>query len=97
MKAWIQLFGGEQDGYTVKIDIGPNGTPPGMFYIWRARDNEKLQKLSGIRRVREAQRISVLAYRLDEKQPVSVPGGGGKQYRYSRFADADKPLPNPVV
>lgn len=94
MKAWIQLFGGEQDGYTVKIDIGPTGAP-GMFYIWRARDSEKLQKLSGMRRAREAQRISVLAYRLDKKQPVS--GESGKQYRYSRFADADKPLPNPVV
>jgi hypothetical protein len=83
----IQLFGGEQDGYRTSIDL--RGEIPGMFFIWRAADNEVIALASGRKRVLLADKLAVLAYRLaDEDSQTST-----SELRYVRHAKADKKLP----
>jgi hypothetical protein len=83
----IQLFGGEQDGYRTSIDL--RGEIPGMFFIWRAADNEVIALASGRKRVLLADKLAVLAYRLaDEDSQTST-----SELRYVRYAKADKKLP----
>lgn len=90
----IQLFGGEQDGYRTNIDL--RGDVPEMFYIWRASDNEQIATCSGKQRMVLADKLAVLAYRLngDGPRPASA---GGRELRYVRHAGADKKLPDPAL
>ena len=90
----IQLFGGEQDGYRTNIDL--RGEVPEMFYIWRAADNEAIATSIGKQRMVLADRLAILAYRLDgDADRPGVPGG--RELRYVRHADSDKKLPDPAL
>lgn len=83
----IQLFGGEQDGYRTTIDL--RGSIPGTFYIWRASDSEVIALATGKKRTMLADKLAVLAYRLDDdKNQAST-----TELRYIRHAEADKRLP----
>lgn len=86
----IQLFGGEQDGYRTTIDLRSNA--PKVFYIWKAIDSEQIAQASGKRRMVLADKLAVLAYRLDEGQE-----DGSPELRYVRHAEADKRLSDPAV
>ena len=84
----IQLYHGEQDGYRTNIDL--RGGVPELFYIWRAVDNEQITGASGKKRMVLADRLAVLAYRIegDAESP---------QLRYVRHAAADKRLADPAL
>lgn len=84
----IQLFGGEQDGYRTTIDL--RGNTPETFYIWRASDNEMIALATGKKRMVLADRLAVLAYRLDDRP-------GRPELHYHRHAEADKRLTDPAV
>ena len=85
----IQLFGGEQDGYRTNIDL--RGDVPETFYIWRATDNESIALATGKNRMVLADKLAVLAYRLDDAQD------SGTELRYLRHAAADKKLADPAL
>lgn len=87
----IQLFGGEQDGYRTNIDL--RGDVPEMFYIWRACDSEQITTASGKNRMVLADRLAVLAYRLEDAESPD----GRLELRYHRHADADKKLADPAL
>lgn len=84
----VQLFFGEQDGYRTNIDL--RGGTPEMFFVWRAVDNERISAATGKKRMVLADRLAVLAYKLDcdPEDP---------QLRYIRHAPADKKLPDPAL
>jgi len=84
----IQLFGGEQDGYRTNIDL--RGATPDMFYIWRACDNERVATASGKSRMVLADKLAVLAYKLDGRP-------GRPELRYHRYAEADKKVTDPAL
>ena len=84
----IQLFFGEQDGYRTNIDL--RGSVPEMFYIWRAADSEKVSAATGKKRMVLADKLAVLAYKLDCDP-------GDPQLRYIRHAPADKKLTDPAL
>lgn len=87
----IQLFGGEQDGYRTNVDL--RGDVPETFFIWRASDNAAIAAAAGKERMILADRLAVLAYRLDSDEERSgVPGG--RELRYVRHAAIDKRLPD---
>lgn len=87
----IQLFGGEQDGYRTNVDL--RGSIPEMFYIWRAIDNEAIAAVTGKQRMLLADKLAVLAYRLDdEDEQTSL-----AELRYVRHAEADKKLTDPAL
>lgn len=86
----IQLFGGEQDGYRTTIDL--RGDIPERFFIWRAADNEKIALATGKKRMVLADKLAVLAYRLDGDEQTST-----SELRYVRHAAADKKLADPAV
>ena len=86
----IHLFGGEQDGYRTNIDL--RGDVPEMFYIWRALDNETIALASGKKRMVLADKLAVLAYRLDDADSPA----GKLELRYRRHAESDK-LTDPAV
>ena len=87
----IQLFGGEQDGYRTNIDL--RGDVPETFYIWRAIDNETIALATGKKRMVLADRLSALAYRLEDADNPD----GRLELRYHRHAAADKKLADPAV
>ena len=87
----IQLFGGEQDGYRTNVDL--RGSTPEMFYIWRACDSESISMAIGKNRMVLADKLAVLAYRLDD---ADMPAGK-LELRYHRHAAADKKLPDPAL
>lgn len=82
----IHLYGGEQDGYRTTIDL--RGNVPEMFYIWRAADSEKIALAAGKKRMVLADRLAILAYRLDDAENPD----GNLELRYRRHAEADKKL-----
>lgn len=84
----IQLWYGEQDGYRTNIDL--RGSVPEMFYIWRACDNETVAKASGKQRMVLADKLAVLAYKLDGDPEAP-------QLRYIRHAESDKKLADPAL
>ena len=84
----IQLYFGEQDGYRTNVEL--RGGTPEMFYIWRAIDNETISLANGKKRMVLADRLAVLAYKLDG-DPDDI------QLRYVRHADADKKLADPAL
>lgn len=86
----IHLFGGEQDGYQTNIDL--RGDIPEFFYIWRIADNETITAASGKKRMVLADKLAVLAYRLDDADSPA----GNLELRYSRHAEADK-LTDPAL
>lgn len=83
----IVLFHGEQDGYRTNIDL--RGAAPEMFFIWRACDNEAISLATGKKRMVLADKLAVLAYKLDGDPEA-------EQLRYVRHADADKVI-DPAV
>lgn len=87
----IHLYGGEQDGYRTTIDL--RGDIPEMFYIWRAVDSMTISLATGKNRMVLADRLAVLAYRLDD---ANAPDGN-LELRYLRHAEADKKLPDPAL
>lgn len=84
----IQLFGGEQDGYRTNIDL--RGATPDVFYIWRASDNDQIATATGKRRMVLADKLAVLAYKLDGRP-------GRPELRYHRHAESDKKLTDPAL
>lgn len=86
----VQLFGGEQDGYRTNIEL--RGAAPEMFYIWPAALNEKIAMATGKKRMLLADKLAVLAYRLDESSCRTESPGSRAELRYLRHADADKKL-----
>jgi hypothetical protein len=90
----IHLFGGEQDGYRTTVDL--RGEVPGVFFIWRAADNEAISLASGRKRTQLADRLAVLAYRLtgDEERP-GLPGH--RELRYERCRESDKNPADPTL
>ena len=84
----IQLYHGEQDGYRTNIDL--RGDVPEFFYIWRAADNEQITGASGKKRMVLADRLAVLAYRIEGDTD-------NRQLRYVRHAPADKKLSDPAL
>lgn len=88
----VQLFGGEQDGYRASVDL--RGETPEFFYIWRAVDNEVIALATGKKRAMLADKLAVLAYRLED---ADMPEGK-LELRYHRHAEADKgTLSGPAV
>lgn len=87
----IQLFGGEQDGYRTNIDL--RGDVPSTFFIWRAIDNEAITLATGKNRMVLADKLAVLAYRLDDDAFQS----NHTELRYVRHANADKKLSDPAM
>lgn len=83
----VQLFYGEQDGYRTQIDL--RGEVPELFYIWKAADNEAIAMAVGKKRMVLADKLAVLAYKLDGDPQAD-------QLRYVRHAAADK-LSDPAV
>lgn len=81
-KVNVELFGGEQDGYRASIEL--RSRIPDVFYIWRAADNDKISRASGKERMVLADKLAVLAYRLDDQTD--------KQLRYVRHEEADKAI-----
>lgn len=90
----IELFGGEQDGYRTTVDL--RGAAPQVFYIWRAADTEKVTSATGKQRMVLADRLAVLAYRIDENSCRNS-GPGRPELRYTRHAEADKALADPAL
>lgn len=86
----VQLFGGEQDGYRTNIEL--RGAAPEMFYIWPVASNDKIAKATGKDRMLLADRLAVLAYRLDESSCRTDAPGSRAELHYLRHADADKKL-----
>lgn len=84
----IQLFGGEQDGYRTNIDL--RGDTPEMFYIWRVSDNDQIASANGKRRMVLADKLAVLAYKLDGQKDRT-------NLRYHRHAESDKKLSDPAL
>jgi hypothetical protein len=84
----IQLDFGEQDGYRTNVEL--RGNTPEMFYIWRACDNDTISSAAGKKRMVLADRLAVLAYKLDGDP-------GDAQLRYVRHAEADKKLTDPAL
>lgn len=76
----VQLFGGEQDGYRSNIEL--RGDIPKMFFIWPVADNETIALATGKKRMVLADKLAVLAYRLDQQTESEL--------RYVRHAEADK-------
>ena len=87
----VQLCGGEQDGYRTNIEFRTR--TPEMFFIWRAIDNETITLASGKDRMVLADKLAVLAYRLDDTGNQD----GKSELRYVRHAEADKKLADPAV
>ena len=94
---YVQLFGGEQDGFDADLELEPGSTWPDVFYVYPvcrtgeikdARDPD-LQKIL-------VDSLSILAYRFDSADPRDGVKGG-KIYRYKRYAGADKKLSDPAV
>jgi len=95
-KIFIQLFMGEQDGWTSSIDV-KNGRPPEMFYVNRACDDERIRKAKDAKvRMILTESLAVLAYEFYQAElKEGVPGG--KQYRYRRVEHADRKLTDPAL
>lgn len=88
----IQLFGGEQDGYRVSLEL--RGVIPEFFYVWPVACNEKIAMATGKARTMLADKMAVLAYRLDDDiDPDDVPS----ELRYHRHAESDKKLNDPAL
>ena len=87
-QVYIQLFGGEQDGYRTNIDL--RGDTPEVFFIWRATDNETISLATGRKRMVLADKLAVLAYRLDGRP-------GRPELHYHRHAESDKKLSDPAL
>lgn len=87
----IVLYGGEQDGYRTTIDL--RGDIPGMFYIWPVASSEKIALATGRKRTMLADKLAVLAYRLDDDEEQT----STTELRYVRHAAADKKLADPAV
>ena len=87
----VHLFGGEQDGYRTNVDL--RGDVPEMFFIWRACDSEQIATASGKKRMVLANKLAVLAYRLEDAENPD----GKLELRYHRHADADKVYLDPAV
>jgi len=90
----IHLFGGEQDGYRTTVDL--RGGVPGVFFIWRAADNEAISAAQGRKRTVLADRLAVLAYRLTGDEGRTGPSGH-MELRYERCRESDKKLPDPAL
>lgn len=91
---YIQLFGGEQDGYRTCVDL--RGEVPELFYIWPVADSEVIAMAAGRKRVLLADKLATLAYKLVEHN--YRPGlPGNSELRYARHADADKKLGDPAL
>jgi hypothetical protein len=97
-KIFIELFGGEQDGWNHEITYD---TPqwPELFYVYRARDEKRIKEAVKAdfdlgKLLNES--LSVLAY---EFKAVECREGvaGGKVYCYLRTEEADKALSDPAV
>lgn len=93
---YIQLFGGEQDGFEAELEL-ESSLWPDTFYVYPvcrageikdARDPE-LQALL-------VDNLSVLAYEFHSADPRDGVRGG-KIYRYRRCESADKKLNDPAV
>ncbi|ACH62080.1 hypothetical protein MYRNA_72 [Mycobacterium phage Myrna] len=94
---YVQLFGGEQDGFEAELELDHGSRWPDMFYVYPvcrtgeikdARDPE-LQKLL-------VDNLSILAYEFHSADPRDGVRGG-KIYRYRRCESADKALTDPAV
>jgi hypothetical protein len=90
----IHLFGGEQDGYRTTVDL--RGEVPGVFFIWRAADNDAISAASGRKRTVLADRLAVLAYRLaaDGERTGTA---GHRELRYERCPGSDKDPADPAL
>ena len=98
-KIHIALFGGEQDGWEFKEFAIPSktGRRPDVIYVHRACDTDRIRKTKdeGLKMML-ASSLAILAYKFEavvRKENVL----GGKQYCYTRFAEADRSLKDPVL
>lgn len=98
-KIYIQLFGGEQDGWEFKEYEVPSGSIPEMIYIHRASDSPRIADAA--RRDPRlhmvlANALALLAYKFEKADPKDGVTGG-KQYHYVRCEGADRKLSDPAI
>lgn len=94
---YVQLFGGEQDGFEAELELESGSRWPDRFYVYpvcrtgeiKDARNPELQKML-------VDNLSILAYEFDSADPRDGVKGG-KIYRYRRRESADKKLTDPAV
>jgi hypothetical protein len=91
----VELFGGEQDGYTA--DIETEGRWPNMFFVHRACDNQRISEARDpqLKRLLNDS-LAILAYEFSKADPRDGVKGG-KVYRYDRCEARDRALSDPAV
>ncbi|QZE10418.1 hypothetical protein SEA_SCOOBYDOOBYDOO_67 [Mycobacterium phage ScoobyDoobyDoo] len=92
---YIQLFGGEQDGFETEMEV--DDLWPETFYVYRNCDTKRINDARNpdLKKLL-VDNLSILAYRFVSADPRDGVKGG-KVYRYERFAGADKSLKDPAV
>lgn len=91
-RAWVHLYGGEQDGY--RCTIAMRGTPPPRkFFIWHCKDQPRIDAAKGKNLVMLRSKLAVMAYELFAAEEIA---GNEIEYRYRRCESADKVAADPV-
>src|SRR4051794_4171763 len=82
-KVWVQLYGGEQDGFRRRIVL--KTLPPRRFYIWRIDDAPRIEVATGEQRIELQNKLATMAYEHFE----TVQLHDGTEIRYRRLESAD--------
>jgi len=91
-KAWVHLYGGEQDGWRKQIEL--RTIAPTKFYIWHVNDEKVIDTAKGKDRMVLQSQLATMAYeRFDQVEAED----GRTEYCYQRCETADKPVANPAV
>lgn len=98
---FVQLYLGEQDGYTAEIQT-ENGIWPSYFYVHRNCDSGRIAEAERVHAddpdvaqlVKDA--LAVLCYEFTQADPKDGVTGG-KQYLYTRCPDHDRAMTDPAV
>lgn len=95
---YVQLFGGEQDGFSVETKT-VDGKWPDVFYVHRACDNKRIsdaERTGDPELIELTNYLAILAYEFKQADPKEGVKGG-KQYRYDRAEHADRKLTDPAL
>lgn len=101
MKIRVQFYAGEKDGARPEIEVPALPRMGTVIFTWPLKDDAAIDKAkTAARKAKMIETQSVLAYRFigdvieretDEGLRIL------KEYRFERYAVADKTVPNPAV
>lgn len=82
----VQLYGGEQDGFTARFELTPPA--PRFFFVWSMKDAPAIDSAKGEKqRMALKAKLATMAYEFfDEREAED----GGRELLYRRAEHADK-------